>query len=162
FDSRSVGLQSLSHSHDRHTVFGASPDRSCSRERNGCRRCSNGQTKAMEWRLRCGVSRNCHIVACHFFGARCALGGHRIRPTIRAANLYPEANLTKVVFRGEGINSSVIIADRAGLRQFYVSGKAEASSAPADMRLERMMGHVPALLHPNPRSVLTVGFGAGV
>jgi spermidine synthase len=25
-----------------------------------------------------------------------------------------------------------------------------------------MMGHVPALLHPNPRSVLTVGFGAGV
>jgi spermidine synthase len=56
----------------------------------------------------------------------------------------------------------VIIADRAGLRQFYVSGKAEASSAPADMRLERMMGHLPALLHPNPRSVLTVGFGAGV
>jgi len=88
--------------------------------------------------------------------------GRRIAPTMRAADLYPEANLTKVVFRGEGINSSVIIADRAGLRQFYVSGKAEASSAPADMRLERMMGHVPALLHPNPRSVLTVGFGAGV
>src|SRR6185369_6403153 len=88
--------------------------------------------------------------------------GRRIAPTIRAANLYPEANLTKVVFRGEGINSSVVIADRAGLRQFYVSGKAEASSAPADMRLERMMGHIPALLHPNPRSVLTVGFGAGV
>src|SRR5262249_61818472 len=59
-------------------------------------------------------------------------------------------------------NSSVVIADRAGLRQFYVSGKAEASSAPADMRLERMMGHIPALLHASPRSVLTVGFGAGV
>jgi spermidine synthase len=88
--------------------------------------------------------------------------GRRIAPTIRAADLYPEANLTKVLFRGEGINSSVVIADRAGLRQFYVSGKAEASSAPADMRLERMMGHVPGLLHPNPRSVLTVGFGAGV
>jgi predicted membrane-bound spermidine synthase len=43
-----------------------------------------------------------------------------------------------------------------------VSGKAEASSAAADMRLERMMGHVPGLLHPHPRSVLTVGFGAGV
>jgi len=88
--------------------------------------------------------------------------GRRIAPTIRAADLYPEPNPTKVLFRGEGINSSVVIADRAGLRQFYVSGKAEASSAPADMRLERMMGHVPALLHPNPRSVLTVGFGAGV
>jgi spermidine synthase len=30
------------------------------------------------------------------------------------------------------------------------------------MRLERMMGDVPALLNPNPKSVLTVGFGAGV
>jgi len=88
--------------------------------------------------------------------------GRRIAPTIRAANLYPDANLSKVLFKGEGINSSVVILERAGLRQFYVSGKAEASSAPADMRLERMMGHVPALLHPNPRSVLTVGFGAGV
>jgi spermidine synthase len=88
--------------------------------------------------------------------------GRRIAPTIRAADLYPDANTTKVLFRGEGINSSIVISDRAGLRQFYVSGKAEASSAPADMRLERMMGHIPALLHPNPRSVLTVGFGAGV
>jgi spermidine synthase len=88
--------------------------------------------------------------------------GRRIAPTIRAADLYPDANPTRVLFRGEGINSSVVIADRAGLRQFFVSGKAEASSAPADMRLERMMGHIPALLHPNPRSVLTVGFGAGV
>src|SRR5439155_5837330 len=88
--------------------------------------------------------------------------GRRIAPTIRGADLYPEANRTKILFRGEGINSSVLIAERAGQRHFYVSGKAEASSAPADMRLERMMGHLPALLHPNPRSVLTVGFGAGV
>jgi spermidine synthase len=88
--------------------------------------------------------------------------GRRIAPTIRGADLYPPPNPTKILFRGEGINSSVVIADTGGLRQFYVSGKAEASSAPADMRLERMMGHIPALLHPNPRSVLTVGFGAGV
>src|SRR5262245_42670266 len=88
--------------------------------------------------------------------------GRRIAPTIRAADLYPDANATKVLFRGEGINSSVLIAERAGQRHFYVSGKAEASSAPADMRLERMMGHIPALLLSSPRSVLTVGFGAGV
>jgi spermidine synthase len=88
--------------------------------------------------------------------------GRRIAPTMRGADLYPEANVTKVLFRGEGINSSVLIAERGGQRHFYVSGKAEASSAPVDMRLQRMMGHLPALLHPNPRSVLTVGFGAGV
>jgi spermidine synthase len=31
-----------------------------------------------------------------------------------------------------------------------------------DMRLERMLGHLPALLHPHPKSVLIVGVGAGV
>jgi spermidine synthase len=81
---------------------------------------------------------------------------------VRAADLFDQANPTKVLFRGEGINSSVVIAERAGQRHFYVSGKAEASTAPLDMRLERMMGHVPALLNRQPQSVLIVGFGAGV
>jgi spermidine synthase len=63
---------------------------------------------------------------------------------------------------GEGINSSVVISERAGQRFFYVSGKSEASSALLDMRLQRMMGHIPALVHPQPKSVLVVGFGAGV
>jgi spermidine synthase len=30
------------------------------------------------------------------------------------------------------------------------------------MRLQRMLGHITALLHPAPRTVLVVGFGAGV
>ena len=30
------------------------------------------------------------------------------------------------------------------------------------MRLQRMLGHIPALMHPNPQSVLIVGCGAGV
>src|SRR5689334_4688361 len=60
------------------------------------------------------------------------------------------------------MNSSVVITDRAGQRFFYVSGKSEASSALLDMRLQRLMGHMPALMHPAPHSVLVVGFGAGV
>jgi spermidine synthase len=88
--------------------------------------------------------------------------GRRMAPIMRAFDLYDRANPTKVLYRGEGVNSSVVIAERAGQRHFYVSGKAEASTALLDMRLERMMGHVPALIHKGPRSVLTVGFGAGV
>ena len=38
----------------------------------------------------------------------------------------------------------------------------EASTEPQDMRLQRMLGHLPALLHTDPKSVLMVGFGAGV
>ncbi len=87
--------------------------------------------------------------------------GRRFAPIVRAFD-FDRGHPTTVLYRGEGINSSFLIAERAGQRQFFVSGKAEASTAPLDMRLERMMGHVPALIHPHPRSTLTVGFGAGV
>jgi spermidine synthase len=88
--------------------------------------------------------------------------GRRVAPIMRAFNLYDQDHPTTVLYRGEGINSSLLIAERAGQRHFYVSGKAEASTAILDMRLERMMGHIPGLIHPHPRDVLTVGFGAGI
>lgn len=69
----------------------------------------------------------------------------------------------EVLFVGEGINSTVAVAQiEEGVRSFLVSARAEASSSPHDMRVQRMIGHVPALLHRGPRSVLVVGFGAGV
>jgi spermidine synthase len=68
-----------------------------------------------------------------------------------------------VLYVGEGMNSSVAVTGQeTGDRYFHVAGKVEASSEPQDMRLQRMLGHIPALLHPNPRRVLVVGCGAGV
>jgi spermidine synthase len=73
------------------------------------------------------------------------------------------ADRSKLLYWGEGINSSIAITQWAdGAVQFHVSGKVEASTEPYDMRLQRMLGHMPALLHPDPRKVLVVGFGAGV
>jgi spermidine synthase len=72
-------------------------------------------------------------------------------------------NRSKILFAGEGMNSSIAISEwDDGAVQFHVSGKVEASTEPYDMRLQRMLGHMPALFHPNPHSVLIVGFGAGV
>jgi spermidine synthase len=70
----------------------------------------------------------------------------------------------EVVYVGEGMNSSVAVTtlNSTGATQFHVSGKVEASTLAQDMRLQRMLAHLPALVHPNPRSVLVVGFGAGV
>jgi spermidine synthase len=69
----------------------------------------------------------------------------------------------RLLYLGEGMNASIAISEwHDGKRLFHVSGKEEASSSPQDMRLERMLGHMPALVHPKPRSVLVVGFGAGV
>ena len=68
-----------------------------------------------------------------------------------------------LLYVGEGMNSSVAVTQMSdGVRNFHVSGKIEASSDPRDMRLQRMLGHIPGLIHPEPRSVLVVGCGAGV
>lgn len=71
---------------------------------------------------------------------------------------------TEMLYVGEGMNSSVAVTrvKNSGATQFHVSGKVEASSLMQDMRLQKMLAHLPALVHPNPQSVLVVGFGAGV
>lgn len=67
------------------------------------------------------------------------------------------------LYIGEGRNSSVVVSQlEGGQIYFHVSGKVEASTEPYDMRLQRMLGHLPALIHKDPKSVLVVGFGAGV
>ncbi|HJX54031.1 MAG TPA: fused MFS/spermidine synthase [Polyangia bacterium] len=71
--------------------------------------------------------------------------------------------LPKFLYVGEGMNASVAVSEwPTGVRTFHVSGKVEASTAPMDMRLQAMLGHLPAHLHGQPRSVLIVGFGAGI
>ncbi len=67
------------------------------------------------------------------------------------------------LYAGEGMNASVAVSElEGGDRNFHVSGKVVASNEPQDMRLQRMLGHLPALIHPRPRSVLVVGCGAGI
>ncbi len=72
-------------------------------------------------------------------------------------------DLSKVLYAAEGINSSVAITEW-GNNTIYVNvnGHVEATTEIYDMKLQRMVGHLPALLHPNPKSVLGIGFGAGV
>ncbi len=77
--------------------------------------------------------------------------------------ILTSSDRSKILYTGEGMNSSIAISQwDDGAVQFHVSGKVEASTEPYDMRLQRMLGHLPALFHPKPESVLVVGFGAGV
>jgi len=89
--------------------------------------------------------------------------GRSVAPMIRTdaeeAKQYPPKML---LYHAEGINSSVAITEQWGRRVIYVNGNAEASNGADDIRLERMAGHIPALLHSDPQDVLVVGFGAGI
>jgi spermidine synthase len=54
------------------------------------------------------------------------------------------------ISRGEGFNLSLLI-----------NGKPDASTD-TDMQTQLFIGHLPMLLHPDPKSVLVVGLGSGV
>ena len=72
-------------------------------------------------------------------------------------------SIKRFLFLAEGVNASVAVTEAdGGAYQIHISGKVVASNHDFDMRIERMLGHLPALLHRKPRSVLVVGFGAGV
>ncbi len=77
--------------------------------------------------------------------------------------MHANAGLSQILYTAEGINSSVAISRwDGGAIYVNVNGHVEATTEPYDMKLQRMVGHLPALLHPQPRSVLGIGFGAGV
>ena len=68
-----------------------------------------------------------------------------------------------LLYTTDGMNSSIAYSQyEHSTTYFHVTGKVEASTEPQDMSLQRMLGHLPALLHTNPRSILIVGCGAGV
>jgi spermidine synthase len=88
-----------------------------------------------------------------------------IPPGVIAYGRYFLTYTTLPVFLycGDGMNSSVAVSEWPdGVRSFHVSGKVEASTEPADMKLQHMLGHLPAQIHPDARSVLIIGFGSGV
>lgn len=43
-----------------------------------------------------------------------------------------------------------------------VNGKADASNSVTDIPTQIMLGHLPLLLHPDPRAVLVIGLGSGI
>jgi spermidine synthase len=68
-----------------------------------------------------------------------------------------------VPFWAEGAASTVAVRETSNhVRYFHVAGKVEASNDAMDMRTERLLGHLSALVHPRPESVLVVGLGAGI
>jgi spermidine synthase len=70
---------------------------------------------------------------------------------------------SQVLYTIEGRNSSVAITQWSdGAIEIDVNGHVEATTEVFDMKLQRMVGHLPALVHPNPKSILGIGFGAGV
>lgn len=68
-----------------------------------------------------------------------------------------------LLFYEEGREAVVAVAERPGTgRRFLsVNGKTDAGSGAEDVLTQRFIAHVPLLIHPAPKRVLVVGWGAG-
>jgi spermidine synthase len=90
----------------------------------------------------------------------------RLEPALVDEKSIPSGPTSKnhfCLYVGEGMNVSVAVSQsKDGTRSFHGGGKVQASNHPTDMRLQRMLGHIPALVHKDPKSVLVVACGAGV
>lgn len=69
---------------------------------------------------------------------------------------------TEVLFYREGVNETVSSIRAFGHQAFIVNGRTEASTAPVDVAVQRTLGHLPMLLHANPRRVFVLGTGTGM
>lgn len=68
-----------------------------------------------------------------------------------------------VVYEEEGLTTHVFVADqpRYGNRYLSVNGKIDASTD-ADLETQLMLGHMPLLLHEDPRDVMVIGLASGI
>jgi len=92
------------------------------------------------------------------------VGVAQIPPVLVAYGRYaPTYDPPDTRYVGEGRNSSIAVTELSDRTlNLHVGGKVVASTEPQDMRLQGMLGHLTALLHDDPKTVLVVGFGAGV
>ena len=68
-----------------------------------------------------------------------------------------------LLFYREGREAVVAVSEaNASARRFLsVNGKTDAGSGTEDVVTQKFLAHVPMLLHPGPRRVLVIGWGAG-
>ncbi len=66
-----------------------------------------------------------------------------------------------LLYYREGATGTVSVKTLTGERSLSIDGKVDASTA-RDMLTQKMLAHLPLLLHPDPRQVGIVGLGSGV
>jgi spermidine synthase len=70
---------------------------------------------------------------------------------------------TDVLFFHEGINETISVIRPKGAKQaLIVNGKVVASTSRQDIQCQYTLGHLPMLLHPDPKRAFVLGLGTGM
>ena len=78
-----------------------------------------------------------------------------------AGDLQASLEAGDLLYYGEGAAGTVAVRRVAGTTSLTIDGKVDASNG-ADMLTQKLLAHLPLMLHPAPRDVAVIGFGSGV
>ena len=90
-------------------------------------------------------------------------GGYYVNKEVGTTVDVTDRYSQRLLYHKEGVSSSVDVMETAtGDRIISVNAQPVATTYLYDMRALKMLGHLPVLLHPDPKQVLIIGMGAGV
>ncbi len=88
-------------------------------------------------------------------------GGYKYASAMQAPDLKRALTAGELLYYGEGPSGTVAVRKAGGTTSLAIDGKVDASNA-GDMLTQRLLAHIPLLLHPDPKKVVILGLGSGV
>jgi spermidine synthase len=90
-------------------------------------------------------------------------GGYKYAAEVRDLNLDLTIGLRagRLLYYKEGAVATVSVRQLAGQMALAIDGKVDASNGP-DMLTQKLLGHLPLLLHERPEDICVIGLGSGV
>lgn len=88
-------------------------------------------------------------------------GLYRVAPQMETSRHRDFLRKGRLRFLEQGESATVTVKEVAGELSLAIDGKVDATDGP-DMLTQRLLAHLPLLLHPAPESVFIVGHGSGV
>lgn len=69
----------------------------------------------------------------------------------------------RVLFADEGLENTATVTEVPGTgeRKLYINGQPQATTVDFIERYHRLIGHLPVVLHPDPKRALVIGLGGG-
>lgn len=77
-------------------------------------------------------------------------------------NIFDKYEKGKILFYEEGTQATVAVVEKNRNVSLFINGKADASTGKRDMFTQKLLAHLPCLLHPQPQKILIIGMGSGV
>lgn len=88
-------------------------------------------------------------------------GAYKYAAALQGPDVRTSLTAGELLYYREGASATVAVRRSAGTTSMAIDGKVDASNG-GDMLTQRLLAHVPMLLHDDPKRVAIIGLGSGV